>query len=173
MKKETHSHPTLFIKNITGLSFSSRGIKYDNFYTVSKAKTFFAPSVTCIFQITSAYLYIATIKVFFHHKLPLNIVQDILCMLQHNEMPLNEFNFCSWSICIKRSGCNSKQSLSEVFKPWKELHSISLCRGRVTVLSSAEKQGRKGKNHGHCNLPISSCVFRICVPSKPGFDYIL
>ena len=64
------------------------------------------------------------------------------------------------------------RALSEVFKPWKELHSISPHKVRVIVLSSAEKQGKKGKNHGHCNLPISSCVLRICVPSKPDFDYM-
>lgn len=90
MKEEALSYPTPFIKNITRFSFSSRSIKCDNFCRLSKAKTFFAPSVTCIFQITSAYLYIATIKVFFHHKLPLNIVQDSLCILQHNEMPLKD-----------------------------------------------------------------------------------
>ena len=41
------------------------------------------------------------------------------------------------------------RALSEVFKPWRELHSISPHKVRVIVLSSAEKQGKKGKNHGN------------------------
>lgn len=38
----------------------------------------------------------------FRHKLPLNILQDILYTLQH-ESPLNEFNFCFCCMCISES----------------------------------------------------------------------
>lgn len=51
-----------------------------NFCRVTKPQLFFsASSLTCLFQITSVYLYIAAIEsFFFHHKLPLSAFQDIL-----------------------------------------------------------------------------------------------
>lgn len=64
------------------------------------------------------------------------------------------------------------KAFSKVFKAWKELHSVSLQKLGSPVLSSAEKQERKDKNPEPCNLP-TSYVFRICIPSKTDFDYIL
>ena len=85
-------------------------------------------------------------------------------------MPLNEFNFYSWYMCINRSGATQS-----IFKNFQGLERIAFrlpAKVRVTVLSSAEKQGRKDKNPEHCNLP-TSYVFGICIPSKTDFYYIL
>lgn len=107
------------------------------------------------------------------------MVQDSLCILQHNEMPLNEFNFCSWYIGINKSGCDSEHflkfsSLGKNCTPFSCTRLGSLC---CPVLKNKEEREKITDTVIYLFLPVflefvslQNLILTTCF--KENFPYV-